>query len=200
MRLIWVPWCFALLSLLLGIGGSVWVLSLSTRWPASVMALTHLACAMVIVFSFVSAFRFSMLGTAALKRILAKNLAIFIAMELRDLRASVAQERGSFAQEPESRSSDISSNLQPFKIPSCFGDRAKIRTLLGRATEHDLEQLLISLESYNTTIDEIINGANSANERSRAPSAKDLQEKISIISDRAHQAIKALATFERPIP
>jgi hypothetical protein len=38
------------------------------------------------------------------------------------------------------------------RAPRFFGGREEIRKLLGEATEHTLEQVLLSLNSYNDTV------------------------------------------------
>jgi hypothetical protein len=190
MRLFWMAWGLAVLLIGAAIGGSAWVLTASAAWPLLPLTVLRLVCAAGIVIAFVGAFRLAILGTVALKRVLARNLAIVIAMELEDLRASVT--------ECASALTETGSEAPALDIPAFLGKREEIRSLLGRATEHTLEQVLVSLQSYNATIEEIERGVRAADAEGARQTVSHLRWKIGVVGDHIRQALSALALFRQP--
>jgi hypothetical protein len=193
MRLFWMAWGLAVLLIGAAIGGSAWVLTASAAWPLLPLTLLRLLCAAAIVVAFVGAFRLALLGTVALKRVLARNLAVVIAMELEDLRASVTECASALGDETAPAAS-----ARALEIPDFLGKREVIRNLLGRATEHTLEQVLLSLESYNATIQEIERGVRAAGAAAAPQTASHLRWKIGVVGDQIRQALSALALFRQP--
>jgi hypothetical protein len=190
MRLFWMAWGLAVLLIGAAIGGSAWALTASAAWPLLPLTLLRLVCAAAIVIAFVGAFRLAILGTVALKRVLARNLAIVIAMELEDLRASVTECASALA--------ETGSEAPALDIPAFLGKREEIRSLLGRATEHTLEQVLVSLQSYNATIQEIERGVRAADAEAARQTVSHLRWKIGVVGDHIRQALSALALFRQP--
>jgi hypothetical protein len=190
MRLFWMAWGLAVLLIGAAIGGSAWVLTASAAWPLLPLTLLRLVCAAAIVIAFVGAFRLAILGTVALKRVLARNLAIVIAMELEDLRASVTECASALA--------ETGSEAPALDIPAFLGKREEIRSLLGRATEHTLERVLVSLQSYNATIQEIERGVRAADAEAARQTVSHLRWKIGVVGDHIRQALSALALFRQP--
>lgn len=193
MRLFWMAWSFAILLILIAIGGTAWVFAASEHWTALTRLVSRSICLMAVLAAFVGAFRLALLATASLRVVLAQNLAALIVMELDDLRRA-AQERaasleGNAGGKAQAGLMEATRSSEALQVPRFFGDRAEIRKLLGPATEHTLEQLLISLESYNQTLAEV------SLENGNASAAHRLWQEIKVVQERLKQAAQELAPF-----
>lgn len=189
MRLFWMAWSFAVLLVLMAIGGTAWVFAASEHWSGFTRIAGRAGCLAASLAAFVGAFRLALLATASLRLVLAHNLAALIVMELDDLRRA-AQERAALLEGKAAASaSDATGTSQTLQIPQFFGDRAEIRKLLGPATEHTLEQLLVSLQSYNQAVAEVKVGSGNAS------AAQRLWQEIKVVQERLKLAVQELAPF-----
>jgi hypothetical protein len=192
MRLFWMAWGLAILLVFAAVGGTAWVFTNSEGWPDVVRIGARSLGVAASFAAFIGAFRLALLATASLRFVLAQNLAALIVMELDDLRQS-AQERavalagqagaGARSFDPEA--------LQPsetLQIPRFFGERDEIRKLLGPATEQTLEQVLLSLRSYNDTVLEMKANADRS-------AVLRLCEEIGVLQERLKQAAQEVAPF-----
>lgn len=200
MRLFWMAWGLALLLIVVTVGSTAWVISASDAWPRLWLVASRALCLVALLAAFVGAFRLALLGTVSLKLVLAQNLAILIAMELDDLRRA-AQERasslaGQAGADKQATYSDAWRSSEALQIPRFFGDRDDIRKLLGKATEHTLEQVLLSLQSYNETVMEV-RSQSAGDSGIRRNAVLQLWRKIGVIQDRINQAASAVAPFCR---
>jgi hypothetical protein len=75
------------------------------------------------------------------------------------------------------------------RIPRFFGDRDEIRRLLGPATEQTLEQVLVSLQSYNQTVVEVESRTLDRNAVLR------LWREIGVVQERLKLAAREVAPF-----
>jgi hypothetical protein len=193
MRLFWMAWGLAVLLVLVATGGTAWVFAASDQWSALARIGSRAACLVGLLAAFVGAFRLALLATASLRFVLAQNLAALIVMELDDLRQA-AQERaaalsGHAGAEAQKTFSDAWQPSETLQIPRFFGNRNEIRKLLGPATEQTLEQVLISLQSYNQTVSD-------ARLRSGDRSTKArLWQEIAVVQERIKQAAREVAPF-----
>ncbi len=198
MRPFWIAWGLAVALIGAATAAAGWVISISASWPFLAMAAVRLGCVVLALLTFVAAFRLALLGTVSLKRVLAKNLAVLIALELDDLRLA-AQERaralGDVAAAHSSHPHLPSSGA--LEIPSFFGDRDEIRKLLGKATEHSLEQLLVSLQSYNETVLQGAQERRAVGAEARHQAALQLQSRIGLVQDSVQQALRTITPFCR---
>src|SRR5262249_41966432 len=146
--------------LLLGsVGGTAWVFTTSEGWPDLARIVVRSGCLVASMTAFVGAYRLALLATASLRFVLAQNLAALIVMELDDLRMAAQDCADALAElasaEPRQTRSQAWRPSGALRIPRFFGDRDEIRKLLGPATEQALEQVLISLQSYNKAVVEV---------------------------------------------
>ncbi len=188
MRLFWMAWSFAVLLVLMAIGGTAWVFAASEHWSGFTRIAGRTGCLAASLAAFVGAFRLALLATASLRLVLAQNLAALIVMELDDLRRA-AQERAALLEGKAAASASNTGTSQTLQIPQFFGDRAEIRKLLGPATEHTLEQLLVSLQSYNQAVAEVKVGSGNAS------AAQRLWQEIKVVQERLKLAVQELAPF-----
>lgn len=193
MRLFWMAWGFAVLLILVSVGGTAWVFASSDSWPDLWRIGSRSLSLIATLAAFVGAFRLALLATASLRFVLAQNLAALIVMELDDLRQA-AQERaaslaGQARAEAQQADSDEWQPSEALRIPRFFGDRAEIRKLLGPATEQTLEQVLASLQSYNKTLVEV------RAQRADRNAVLRLWQEIGIVQERLKQAAREVAPF-----
>ena len=193
MRLFWMAWSFAVLLVLIALGGTAWVFAASEHWPDVTRIVLRAVALVASLAAFVGAFRLALLATASLRFVLSQNLAALIVMELDDLRLA-AQERasalaGSAGAEAQKAGPVAWPSSGTLQIPSFFGDRREIRKLLGPATEQTLEQLLVSLQSYNQAVDEV------KAQNSNAGAVHRLWQEISVVQERLKQAAREVAPF-----
>lgn len=192
MRLFWMAWSFAVLLVLIAIGGTAWVFAASEHWPDLSRIVSRSACLVGALAAFVGAFRLALLATSVLRFVLAQNLAALIVMELDDLRQA-AQERAwslsaATGGEHEAAAGAWQASEQ-LQIPRFFGERNEIRKLLGPATERTLEQLLVSLQSYNEAVAEV--RAHNTNDNA----AQRLWREIVVVQERLKRAAIDVAPF-----
>lgn len=198
MRLFWLAWSLAVLLILVAIGGAAWVFAASEHWPDFTRIVSRVSCLVALLAAFVGAFRLALLATASLRFVLAQNLAALIVLELDDLRMATqecaATLAGQASAEVQNIHPDAWQSSETLQIPRFFGDRNEIRKLLGKATEHTLEQVLISLQSYNQTVVEV---KSQAVEDPRIPrnAVLHLWHEIGVIQDRIKQAAREVAPF-----
>jgi hypothetical protein len=187
MRLFWMAWSLAVLLVLVAIGGTAWVFAASEHWPGFARVASRAGCLLGSLAAFVGAFRLALLATASLRFVLARNLATLIVMELNDLHQAAQERAASFAEGGEAHTSPEAS--EALQIPRFFGDRTEIRKLLGPATEHTLEQLLISLQSYNQAVIDVTLETGSGSPAHR------LWQEIRVVQERLKLAVQELAPF-----
>lgn len=180
MRAFWMAWGLAVLLLVTGTLGAVWIFGASAEWPVLARVLARIAGVALLLCMFVGAFRSGLLATMSLKQVLAENLAIVIAMELDDLRRAAEHHALALNLEAEpARTPDA------LAIPRFFGDRDEIRRLLGKATEHTLEEIHASLQSFN----EAARGTSDTESRQR------MQGKAAAIQEQVGRAARLLNQF-----
>lgn len=114
-------------------------------------------------------------------------------MELDDLRQAV-QERaeslaGQAAEEMPTVPGMTWQSSEALRIPRFFGDREEIRRLLGPATEQTLEQVLLSLQSYNQIVDKM------KSQDADRSAALDLWKEIAVVQERLKLAAREVAPF-----
>jgi hypothetical protein len=191
MRLFWMAWGFAVLLILIAIGGTAWIFSVSDQWADFARIGVRVASVIASLAAFVGAFRLALLATASLRLVLAQNLAALIVMELDDLRQA-AQERAAVLADADGvgeAPSDVWRSSEALRIPRFFGDRQEIRKLLGPATEQTLERVLESLQSYNQTVKEV--RAQSADQSA----GTRLWHDIALVQERIKLAAREVAPF-----
>jgi hypothetical protein len=159
MRLFWMAWALAVLLILVSVGGTAWVFAQTDGWAAFPRIGARALSLVASLAAFVGAFRLALLATASLRFVLAQNLAALIVMELDDLRNAAQECADALAQLAATESRQAHARAwRPsgtLRIPRFFGDREEIRKLLGPTTEQTLEELLISLRSYNKAVVEV---------------------------------------------
>lgn len=191
MRLFWMAWSFAVLLVLIAIGGTGWVFAASEHWPDLSRIVSRAACLVAALAAFVGAFRLALLATSVLRFVLAQNLAALIVMELDDLR-QMAQECAELLAAAGPRPgilADVCHASQQLQIPRFFGERREIRKLLGPATEQTLEQLLVSLHSYNEAV------ADAKAHSAGGTAAQRLWSEIAVVQERLRRAAADVAPF-----
>lgn len=192
MRLFWMAWSFAVLLVLIAIGGTAWIFAASEHWPDITRIVSRAACLVGSLAAFVGAFRLALLATSVLRFVLAQNLAALIVMELDDLRQAAAERAESLAEvagAAQNVHADAWRASEQLQIPRFFGDRKEIRKLLGPATERTLEQLLASLQRYNqAVIDMKTQDLNDS-------AAHRLWREIAIVQERLKRAAIEVAPF-----
>lgn len=202
MRLFWIAWCAAVSLIVVAVTVTAWVLSVTESWPLLPFLVARALCVVIGLVAFVGAFRLALLGTVALRHLLAQNLAIVIAMELDDLRQAmqvraVALADGGAAGAEQMLDTKLWRSAELQRFPKLLGDRDEVRKLLGKATEHTLEQVLISLRAYHDTVVEAdLDGVRGADSMERA--RRDVWRQIAVVQDRIAQAANAVAPFCRP--
>ncbi|WP_374384482.1 hypothetical protein [Dongia sp.] len=137
----WAGWLMSILLLAGALAGVVIVVRQTVDWAFDDQWVARGAAVMLALFAVYFAFRLAMLGTAALQRALAHNLARVISGELAQLKAETDRRARILA------AGHISSAIP---MPSFSREGAEIVELLGHPTEATLRQLLISLEAFNT--------------------------------------------------
>lgn len=192
MRLFWMAWSFAVLLVLTAIGGTGWVFAASEHWPDLSRVVSRAVCLLAALAAFVGAFRLALLATSVLRFVLAQNLAALIVMELDDLRQA-AQERAESLAGASSPQQGILADAwrasEQLRIPRFFGERREIRKLLGPATERTLEQLLVSLHSYNEA------AADARAHSASGTPAQRLWSEIAVVQERLRRAAVDVAPF-----
>jgi hypothetical protein len=173
MRAFWMAWGQAVLLLAVGTLAAIWIFGVSGDWSLVPRVLARIVGIALMVCALIAAFRSGFLGTMALKQVLAENLAIVIAMELDDLRR--AAEHRALSGEGATLSTAA------LEIPAFFGERDEIRKLLGKATEHTLEEIYVSLQSYNAA--------------AKAGAPAELQGKATLIQEQVMRASLLLNQF-----
>lgn len=202
MRLFWFAWGAAISLIVVAVAATAWVLSVSESWSLLPFVIARILCVIIGLMAFVGAFRLALLGTVALRHLLARNLAIVIAMELGDLRQAmqmraVALADGGVVAAEQVLDTKLWRSAEPQRFPTLLGNRDEVRKLLGKATEHTLEQVLISLRAYHDTVLEAdLDGVRGPDSRERA--RRDVWRQIGVVQDRIAQATNAVAPFCRP--
>src|SRR5690349_14376870 len=193
MRLFWMAWAIAVLLVLVSIGGTAWVFAESDGWSVFPRIGVRSLCLVGSLAAFVGAFRLALLATASLRFVLAQNLAALIVMELDDLRNAAQECADALAElataEPKQAQSCAWRPSGPLRVPRFFGDRQEIRKLLGPTTEQTLEEVLISLQSYNKAVVEV----NSRNADRNA--VLHLWEEIGVLQQWLKRAAQEVAPF-----
>jgi hypothetical protein len=179
MRAFWTGWGLAVLLLSAGTFGAVWMFGASRSWPVVPHVLTNVVGIALLLLMVIGAFRSALLGTMALKQLLAENLAIVIAMELDDLRR--AAEQRALSLQGEATPASTAQGMAALGIPKFFGERDEIRKLLGAATAHTLQEIHVSLQTYN--------------EAARAGALAGLGGKAALIQERVSEAARLLNQF-----
>ncbi|MBI2256494.1 MAG: hypothetical protein HYU58_17860 [Proteobacteria bacterium] len=136
----WVAWVMAVSLLAGGLAGVVMVVSRTGQWQLSDQWVTRGAAIALALFAFYLAFRLALVGTAALQRVLAHNLALLVSFELTELKAEAIERAEILA---------AGGNSPAFRLPFFREEREDIAKLLGQPTEEALQQLLVSLEAFN---------------------------------------------------
>jgi len=180
-RLFWIAWGLALLLLAGVVGGGSWLISAASDSALAFRIGSWVAAVLLLAVGFVGAFRLALLGTIALKHLLARNLAIVIALELEELRAAAHQQAALLS---AAGGAGPAVQLAPsgLKVPRFFGERSEVRELLGPATERMLEDLLDSLRHFNAAA-----GSDTAT----------LRHELDLVLYRLESALRALAPFSR---
>ena len=193
MRLFWMAWAIAVLLVLVSIGGTAWVFAESDGWSVFPRIGVRSLCLVGSLAAFVGAFRLALLATASLRFVLAQNLAALIVMELDDLRNAAQECADALAalanagpKQAQSRAWQPSGTL---RIPRFFGDREEIRKLLGPTTEQTLEEVLISLQSYNKAVVEVNSQSADRN------AVLHLWEEIGVLQQWLKRAAQQVAPF-----
>lgn len=187
MRAFWMAWGLAVLLIVAGTLGAMGIFAVSAGWTmvprvlATVFGIALLICALV------GAFRSGFLGTMALKQVLAENLAIVIAMELDDLRRAAEQRAMALNEEVAASRAPQGDGHGPLAVPKFFGERDEIGQLLGKATEHTLEDIYASLQSFND--------AARVGAFSDAESRQRMRGKAAAIQEQVTQAARLLSPF-----
>lgn len=139
----WAAWVMAVALLAGGLAGVVLVVKSTSQWEMDDQWIARGAAITLAFFAFYLAFRLALLGTAALQRALAHNLALLVSFELAELKAE-AMERA--------RILSVGGNSPAFRLPHFREEREDIAKLLGQPTEEALRRLLFSLEAFNNAI------------------------------------------------
>lgn len=192
MRLFWMAWAFAILLVLIAIGGSAWVFTASDSWSDLPRIFWRSACIVGSLLAFVGAFRLAMLATASLRFILSQNLAALIVMELDELRQRTQDRAIELAKKnltAEARDRGEWRSIGALPIPRFFGERKEIRKLLGPATQGTLEELLASLQSYNQIVDAVKSQETNGN------AVVLLWQAISAVESKLKHAAREVAPF-----
>ena len=179
MRLFWIAWGLALLLLAGAVGGGSWLISTAADAALGYRIGSWVFAALLLAFGFVGAFRLALLGTIALKQLLARNLAIVIALELEELRAA-AHQQAALLSAASGAGAMVQLAPSRLKIPRFFGERSELRELLGPATDRTLEDLLESLRHFNAAT-----GGDTAT----------LRHELDLVLYRLESALRALAPF-----
>lgn len=139
----WAAWMMAVTMLAGGLAGVVFVVKNTNQWEMDDQWVARGAAITLAFFAFYLAFRLALVGTAALQRALAHNLALLVSFELAELKAE-AMERA--------RILAVGGNSPAFRLPHFREEREDIAKLLGQPTEEALHRLLHSLEAFNSAI------------------------------------------------
>ncbi len=201
MRLFWIAWSLAVALIVAAVAVVAWLLSFTETWSLLPFVGARALCVFIGLLAFVGAFRLALLGTVALRSLLARNLAIVIAEELDDLRQAMQARAVALAEGPiaveRAADTDLWRLAGAQRYPILLGDRQEIRRLLGKATEHTLEQVLASLRSYNEAVMEAdLEGVRGLESRQNA--RRDLWRKIGVVQDHIVEATRAVSPFCRP--
>lgn len=197
MRLFWMAWGMALLLIAGAVAGGVWLISADETWLLSYRVGAWAIEVFILVFAFVGAYRLALLGTLALKHVLAQNLAIMIALELDDLRIEAQRRARVLDPEAASLQTSVQAAAQEFRIPRFLEDRAELRRLLGPATEQTLEELLRSLQSFNATMHDLGAPRKESDLVARHQTAALLRRELDVILERLERSMRSLAPFNR---
>lgn len=191
MRLFWMAWGFAVLLILVSIGATAWVFAASDQWSTVLRIALRGVSLAVLLAAFIGAFRLALLATASLRFVLAQNLAALIVMELDDLRQAAQEHATALAAGAASEQQELNAwrPVATLQIPRFFGDRHEIRKLLGPATEHTLEQLLTSLQTYNQAV---VEAKSAGADRNVVP---QLWQEITVVQERLRHAALEVAPF-----
>jgi hypothetical protein len=136
----WVAWVMAVALLAGGLAGAVLVVKQTGPWGNDDEWVARGAAIALALLAFYLAFRLALVGTAALQRALAHNLALLVSFELAELKA-----------ETKARAEILAAggNSPAFQLPFFREEREDIAKLLGEPTEEALRRLLFSLEAFN---------------------------------------------------
>jgi hypothetical protein len=137
----WVAWVMAVTLLAGGLAGTVLAVKRTGHWDSHDQWVTRGAAIALALFAFYLAFRLALVGTAALQRALAHNLALLVSFELAELKAETMARAEILA---------AGGNSPAFRLPFFREEREDIAKLLGEPTEEALRRLLFSLEAFNS--------------------------------------------------
>jgi hypothetical protein len=180
MRLFWMAWGLALLLLAGVVGGGSWLIAVAADAALAYRLGSWAAALLLLAFGFVGAFRLAFLGTLALKHVLARNLAIVIALELEELQA-LAHQQAALLSAASGAGRVVQFVPSGLRIPRFFGERSELRELLGPATGQTLEYLLESLQHFNAAAGDPV----------------ALRHELDLVLYRLESALRALAPFSR---
>jgi len=174
----WAAWVMAVTLLAGGLAGIVLAIRRSGGWELADQWLARGAAIALAILAFYLAFRLALIGTAALQRALAQNLAWLVSFELAELQAE-AMERARILAE--------GGNSPAFQLPHFREEREDIAKLLGGPTEETLRRLLFSLEAFN----------NAAATEDQRRAANRLHAQLADVDMRLGQAFSAIDPFCR---
>jgi hypothetical protein len=198
MRLFWTAWGLAFFVIAAAVATVAWLLSISETWQLVPFFLIRALCIIIGLIAFVGAFRLGLMGTVSLRVLLAQNLAIVITMELDDLRLAMQTRAIALGERPVAPDQALDAKdwqlTELQKYPALLGDRAEVRKLLGKATEHALEQILVSLHQYNDAVRDAdldrLQGA-----ESWRSARLNLWHKIRVVQDNIAEAANTVSPF-----
>lgn len=137
----WVAWAMAVVLLAVGLAGLVMVIGRTDTWNLEDQWAARGAALGLGVIAFYLAFRLALIGTVALQRALAHNLALLVSFELAELRAEAVERAQILA---------AGGSSPAFRLPHFREEGEDIAKLLGQPTEEALRHLLSSLEAFNS--------------------------------------------------
>jgi hypothetical protein len=178
----WAGWAGAVLLLAVALGMAGWLISHASS--ASVATSGGIAVMLILAGALYLARR----GTASLKGVLARNLAIVIAIDLEELRRSIG------AGGVEATAANL--EARRLEVPAFFGSRREIRGLLGPVTERTLVDILAGLRAYNEALDNFRQRASAPASLSALP--EELRRQVGHLHDHIRQALSLLAPYRHP--
>jgi hypothetical protein len=146
----WVAWFIALLWVAAAIAGSVGVVTNTDAWEPLPQLIARTAVVLGAIAALFAAYRTALLGTQALQRALAQNLAMLIAFELEQLRLE-AERRTQLLHAGSQIDLALVATAE-LDVPGFFTEREEIRAAFGEPTERVLSDLLQSLQNFNIAL------------------------------------------------
>lgn len=151
----WLAWLMAILLLAGMLAGGVFVVARTKDWVLADQLAARGIVVLLALAGLYLAFRLALYGTAVLQRVLAHNLARLIAFELDDLRAQADQRAAYLVMRVHAVGATAEAFLPPspaLPVPHFFADTDDIAKLLGEPVERALEDLLLSLSAFNSSL------------------------------------------------